>query len=214
MGYELITAPTNDLSLISLDEAKLHLRVDTDDEDDYITRLITAARAWAETYTQRAVLEGTYRLFIDSFVRDIIPIPGDMFTGVHNVTSSRFQSQTLTIPKPKLRTIEEISYYDSADSLQVLVEDIDYRVHVVGDFIRSNVEPIDGWPATYPRKNAVQIDFTAGWDVADVPPEAVQGIYVLIAEMYENRQDTVMGLSANKVDVSKRLLDAWKVNNF
>lgn len=49
MPLQLLTPPTAEP--VSLVEAKLHLRVDFNDDDALITSLITAARQAAETIT-------------------------------------------------------------------------------------------------------------------------------------------------------------------
>lgn len=46
---------------ISLDDAKLYLRVDTDADDDLITMMISAARAEAEGKTRRIIRQSTWQ---------------------------------------------------------------------------------------------------------------------------------------------------------
>lgn len=65
MASELVTGPAAEP--VTLDEAKAHLRVDGDDEDDYITSLIVAARQAAEAYTRRALITQTWRHTGDRF---------------------------------------------------------------------------------------------------------------------------------------------------
>ena len=52
---------------MSLTEAKLHLRVEVTDDDALITALISAARQYAETLTQRQFVTATWKLVLDSF---------------------------------------------------------------------------------------------------------------------------------------------------
>ena len=90
MGLELITAPVDDLNLISLDEAKEHLRVDGDDDDGYVTALITAARQWAEEYTQRSILLTDWKYFRDSFEAEVIPLTASqLFEGTYYPVPNR-----------------------------------------------------------------------------------------------------------------------------
>ena len=44
---------------VSLDDAKAHLRIDHDADDDVIARLISVARMMAEEYTGRAFIRRT-----------------------------------------------------------------------------------------------------------------------------------------------------------
>lgn len=45
---------------VTLEQAKTHLRVEHDDEDDYILSLISAAREYAENFTGRLLAERVY----------------------------------------------------------------------------------------------------------------------------------------------------------
>src|SRR5262245_39783563 len=65
----LLTAPGGEP--LSLAEAKLHLRVAHDDEDDAIVALVAAARTQIETTTRRAFITQHWRV-----VRDCWPIDG------------------------------------------------------------------------------------------------------------------------------------------
>ena len=215
MGYQLVTSPINDLDFIPLDLAKLHLRVDQTVEDSYITDLISIARSWAEEYTQRAILESSWIYFRDSFHFERLPInTHQMFVG--ELHARTFQS-IIDIPRPIMVDVTGVTYFDTDDAEQTLTKDVDFRVNIVGDLHPdglSNIEPIGSdWPSTFSRKNAVKIEFDAGWPVVDIPPQIKQGCLVLIAELYLQRQDTVTGLSVNRVEISRRLLDRWKISN-
>jgi uncharacterized phiE125 gp8 family phage protein len=83
MASELVTGPASEP--VTLDEAKAHLRVDGDDEDDYITSLIVAARQAAEAYTRRALITQTWRH------------TGDRFTG------------TVTLPHQPVQSVASVA---------------------------------------------------------------------------------------------------------
>ena len=48
MGIAVVTPPSEEP--VSLAELQLHLRVDSTDDNDYITALGKAGREWVETY--------------------------------------------------------------------------------------------------------------------------------------------------------------------
>ena len=73
MPMQLITPPAGEP--VSLAEAKLHLRVDFDDDDSLIQVLISAARQAAETLTNRQLVTARWRMVLDSF-------PGPSLMGV------------------------------------------------------------------------------------------------------------------------------------
>ena len=60
MNLTLKTAPETEP--VSLNEAKAFLRVDSDEDDNYITSLIKTAREWCEDYQHRAYITQTWEL--------------------------------------------------------------------------------------------------------------------------------------------------------
>ena len=65
MSLQLVTPPTGEP--VSLAEAKLHLRVDVDDDDALIGSIISAARQAAETLTGRQLITSRWKLVLDAF---------------------------------------------------------------------------------------------------------------------------------------------------
>ena len=83
MHLKLITPPT--VEPVTVEETKLHLRLDGNEEDNLISALIKAARQKAEEYTRRAFITQTWEVAVDS------------------VTS------TLCLPRPPVQTIEAVT---------------------------------------------------------------------------------------------------------
>lgn len=90
MRLKLKTAPA--VEPITLDEAKLHLKVDSADDNALITALITTARQLAEKETQRAFITQTWQMYLDS-----APVEVD-------------------IPKPPLQSVESIKAISSTET--------------------------------------------------------------------------------------------------
>ena len=92
----LKTAPTG--TAISLAEAKQHLRVDSDYDDDnaYITALIGVATNQVEEFTRRRLMTQTYNLYFDVFPPYI-----DLQLGI-------------------VQSLTHVKYYDNSNSLQTL----------------------------------------------------------------------------------------------
>jgi hypothetical protein len=82
MSIQLVTPPAEEP--VTLIEAKLHLRVDFDDDDTLIASLITAARQAAETLTGRQFITARWKQVLDCF-------PGPSLMGVP-------AGQTFTLP--------------------------------------------------------------------------------------------------------------------
>jgi hypothetical protein len=56
---------------VTLEEAKAHLRIDSDAEDDLISALITAATRWAEDYCDRTFCYTQWKMSVDSFYGNV-----------------------------------------------------------------------------------------------------------------------------------------------
>jgi len=64
------------------------------------------------------------------------------------------------------------------------------------------------WPITRSSINSVVIQFAAGYgDAADDVPQVIrQGILIEVSNLYENREDVVVGQSISMLSLSERLL--------
>lgn len=72
---------------ITLEEAKSHLRVDIEDDDNLILNLITAARQKAESILKRALITQTWIYYPDDFPdKDYIELPMPPLQSVSSVT--------------------------------------------------------------------------------------------------------------------------------
>src|SRR6185503_18504563 len=86
MSLQLITPPL--IEPVTLADAKLHLKVDTSDDDALIARLITAARASAEWHTGRALNTQGWILWLDCWPQcGVIEIPLSPLQRVSTVTA-------------------------------------------------------------------------------------------------------------------------------
>jgi uncharacterized phiE125 gp8 family phage protein len=205
--YKLVTPTTEDLALISLDEARAFLYVDEGDySDSDMTRMISSARTYVENILQRAVLTSGWEYYQDSFFKEYF----DQTFAVVGLDRTRY----INIPRPNLISVEAITYFD-ADNTEVVMLDTEYYVILVGDFLKGQIEPAAGssWPTTYYRKNAVKIEYTAGWATAEVPEDVRHAILIALGDLYENRQTNVTGVSVSTVDTLNSILSPYKVDN-
>tara|TARA_R110001606_G_scaffold339715_2_gene487828 strand:- start:643 stop:1260 length:618 start_codon:yes stop_codon:yes gene_type:complete len=170
----LKTAPVS--TAITLAEAKQHLRVDSDFDDDnaYITSLIGVATNLVEQFTRRRLITQTYNLFYDNFPPYI-----DLQVGI-------------------IDSITHIKYYDSDNVIQTLAAseyDLDKRINP-GRVYQSKT---GSFPGTYDRPNAVEIEFVVGETSADVEDAIKQAMLITVGRYYEQRQDVVLGTIATEL---------------
>lgn len=185
MSVKLIAGPASEP--ITLAEAKLHLRVDSTDDDTLITGLIVAARQGAEQITGRALMAQTWELALDEF-KDVI----------------RLQKAPLT-------SITSIKYVDTIGTLQTLGTD----AYLLDDHSEpARIMPAYGtsWPSARRQPNAVLIRFVAGYaNAAVVPQELKQWMLLRIGMLYEQRESVAAGVTLTEVPYVDRLLDAYRI---
>jgi uncharacterized phiE125 gp8 family phage protein len=203
MALKPITEPTAEP--ISIEDARLHLRLDTDGnsppahpDDVLIGWLIQAGRELAEQYTGRTIAHRTMEQALDQF-----PCSGEI--------------QIETAP---VRSITSVTYRDSNGDAQVLT-DADY---VLDDYKVDQVWLLPAedtsWPVTRSVINAVKIRFEAGYDLPEevVPAQALPAsikaaILLMLGHYYENREDVVVGKTVVELPMgSKHLLNPWRLN--
>ena len=185
MGLKLVTLP--EIEPVTLIEAKAHLRLDTESDDAYVSALITAARERVELFLRRALIPQVFECTIDDFpARD----------------------RAIDLPRPPLRSVEWIRYLDTAGELQTLdpgTYTVDASSNEIG---RIALAWNRFWPFTRYTIYAVTIRFAAGYgDAAEDVPQAIrQGILIEVSNLYENREDVVVGQNISMLTLSERLL--------
>ena len=160
---------------LSLAEAKLHLRVDADitEDDGLIAALIVTARQQAEHRTGRALISQQWRLGLDQFPDD-----------------------SLELPKPKLVSVQSVTYLDSNGTRQTLAGG-DYEV--ITDELVGRIVPAYGksWPDCRVFPGSVQVSYTCGYGAAvDVPQSIKAWMLLAIGAWYENREALTAGKPA------------------
>ncbi len=189
MALALITAPAAEP--VTLAEAKDHLRLASADDNGYVTALITVAREQVEAFTRRALVTQTWDLSLDAF------------------------PAVIEVPLPPLQSVGSVTYVDDAGTTQTL-DASKYTVDAASQ--PGRIVPAWGetWPATRAVPNAVTVRFTAGYGDAgsDVPRPIRQAMLVAIADLYEHREDRVVGLSVADLDAVRRLLWPYRAWTF
>lgn len=156
---------------VSLDAAKMHLRVDFAHEDTLITQLIETARDHVETVLGRSLINRQW-----TASRDCFPSC----------------SNRLEIPVAPLQSVQSVTYYDAAGASQTLNSN-KYSV-IKDDTTPGWIEllPDETWPDTQQRSDAVAVTFTSGYGATDatVPAAARHAMLLLIGHWYSNREAT------------------------
>jgi uncharacterized phiE125 gp8 family phage protein len=150
---------------VGLAEAKLHLKLDTTDEDVLVDALIDAATEACRRYTGRELVNQTWRLLLDA------ALPG-----------------AIELPRPPLVAVSHVKSYDDADTPTTFAA-ANYYVDTAS--VPGRVVPRIGanWPTIGRAANGFEVEFIAGYGTqASVPAPLRQGILVLVAYGYEGRE--------------------------
>lgn len=161
MALVITSAPADEL--LSVEEAKRHLRILSGDLDDEVASLIRAARDYCERWTQRtlrASVELTHK-------------------------ACEWWCKELRLPFPPLIAVSSITYYDADNASQTLDAE-NYEVE-----LSTNGGGVLRWtstatvPAIYDRTDAITVTFTAGYaDANAVPPVVLQAMKTKLTELY------------------------------
>lgn len=168
---------------LSLSEVKSFLKIDTTDEDSYLTGLIVAVRQVVENYLHRALITQTLRLNFDYFEERKIEL---WRAPIQSITSVK-----TTDPDNAQTTIDSSNYYLLNDYLTFNDN------YVFSGSLRSN--------------QAIEIVYIAGYGAASDVPQAIKSAMLeQIQNVYECGCDTA-SLSAKAVVMLSpyRLIRIW-----
>tara|TARA_R100000458_G_scaffold58935_1_gene68114 strand:+ start:578 stop:1159 length:582 start_codon:yes stop_codon:yes gene_type:complete len=165
---------------ITLGEAKAHLRVLTDDDDQLIRGYIKAATAYCE---------------------QAVPGSRSLVRQTWDWKKHDFLADSFDLPRPPLQSVTHIKYYATNTSTGLTtLSSTAYLVHKP-DRLPGTIElhPNKGaWPTVADRADAVQIRFVAGYTT--IPEQAKHAIKLLVAHYYEDRSAILTGTISKEVE--------------
>jgi uncharacterized phiE125 gp8 family phage protein len=165
----LITAPAT--ALYTLDEVKLHCRIDAADEDSYLTSLIAVVTDKLDAHygvIGKALITQRWQLTLRR-------LPGVDY---------------LYLPVPPVQQVTSIHYYDVDNVLQEWAN-TNFRLIVNGESSLIELTETGAWPDVYDRSDAFYVQYDAGYGVAsDVPAAIRHAGLLIIGELYRQRENT------------------------
>lgn len=195
MGLKLVTPAADDP--VSLEQAKLHLREDSDDFNDQIEAFIEAATDMAEGFQGRALVDQTWDLYLDQW-------PCAVWEGLRRVYA-------IKIPKPPLIEVEGVFTLDSSGAEQPLDAAL-YTVDTANEPGRIVLKS-GSWPTLPDLPNAVRVRFRAGYldqtvspAVENVPQATKAAILIIVGDLFANRESVVIGQTVAKVPYAADVL--------
>ncbi|AWC25458.1 Phage gp6-like head-tail connector protein [Aminobacter sp. MSH1] len=160
MWYPSTTTVPPSVEPVTIEQAKQQCRVDTNDDDALLTRLIKAARAHAEEYCNARWAEQTVVSECDSF------------------------SDFARLSEGPLKSVGSVSYVDPAGAAET-VEDTVYEPRKDGLEPSIGLKPGQAWPRIRPGS---RIALTAVYG-GGVPESVQHAMLVWIEDAYLNREN-------------------------
>ncbi|KAK1548197.1 hypothetical protein Q3G72_008866 [Acer saccharum] len=185
----IITTPENVPEPISLVEAKAHLRVVVNDDDDYIASLIIAARQMAEGKLNRSLVRKSIQATYDS-------------------TDSVYW-----LRKPPVLQVTAASTLSNTDGTATALGTDDFYTYGIGDDIMFRSKSGATWPNSVARGDTLSVTYEAGYAAGAVPRPITQWMLLCIGTMYENRETMAAGVQiyAMPEDFQRWLLQPYMV---
>ena len=182
MALRIINPVSPEKEPISLTEAKLHLRIDHEDEDTLLSNLITLARQEIERLTGLCLAEQSWMLTFD-----------------------RWPGREIRLPVWPVVMVDEIGYVD-VDGDSYIIDASNYVLDQFSRPARIMMATNYSWPSVelWPV-NGVQIMLTSGYNPdgctgsEEMPMRYRQVMLLLIGHYYENREAVYTASGGNAI---------------
>ncbi|UUP19510.1 head-tail connector protein [Nitratireductor thuwali] len=158
-------------SPITVADLKARLRIDHDDDDVLLASMLKGAvnRIDGPSGIGYALMEQTWRKSMDCFPYCIL------------------------LPGAPIKSITSISYVD-VDGASQTVDPADYRADFDSEPVRIEPAYRKAWPSTRHVIGAVKVEYVLGeTDAADVPPDLIDAVCLLVGHRYEFREAIAEG---------------------
>lgn len=150
---------------------------------------IQAAREACEHATGRQLINATWTLYMDTW-REM----------------GLFLDGSIRLPRPPLSSVSSVKYYDPDGTQQTWPADatgyvVDKPSGPEAQRGRIYPAPDIDWPDLQDRPNAIEVIFIAGYGAAgsNVPERLRRGILLYVGELYERREEAVVGVAVSPV---------------
>ena len=194
MKVKLITGPS--VEPVSYAEMDYHMRLttisgDLSNETTYVEGLITTARKYIEEMLGRKLIYQNWTYYLDEFPSE----------------------SEIELPFPTLSGVNSVKYYDT-DITEYTLSTDDYVVDTESLTGRIVLKYSVSWPTTILHtSNPIHINYDCGYGAAasDVPEPIKAAIKIMAADMYEQRETTIIGTISSTLKTIDNLLIPYKV---
>jgi uncharacterized phiE125 gp8 family phage protein len=179
--FALVTPPTEEPLTIQDVVDQCQMGEIADDQRSRVAGYIAGARQLLERRLHRQFCTATWKLYLDYFPAEI-----------------------QILDKLPVASITHIKYYDANGTLTTLTPAATYyQVDVASQQRPARIIPAYGttWPSIRSGTlNPVEIQFVAGYGAASAVPATIKnGMLLLIANWFENREQSIVGTVVNEL---------------
>lgn len=186
MQVEITGAAVDQDTIITVADLKAHMRVTHTQEDTYISALRSAAISWVEEHCNIKLGSYTARGYLAGFYNSYIPIG-------------------------PVTAISEVKYQTTSDKTYANLDTLATGLWFTDEISKPARIAFRDYPNVYEYAlTPVVVTFTAGYTT--MPDPVLQAIRLLVAHMYENRQEEVVGTITTRLKFGlEALLNPFRV---
>lgn len=203
--YALVKTKQTTVEPLTADEVREHVKQDQTVDDVLISRLIQAVREEAETFLNRQLLTGSYRMYLDDVPTDQ---RGIAITNVRLPMAAPLISVDAVTYNPPLYLPD-----GTGAAPVVMVANKDYGIDTFNE--PGQMILLNQWPDLYDKlPGAFYIDYTCGYADPTLIPAAIKaGMLLRIGALYQNRETEVVGAVVDVLPSAvERLWWPWRVS--
>jgi uncharacterized phiE125 gp8 family phage protein len=180
---------------VSTADLKTHMRIDHSNDDTYIASLEKVAREHIEQLTSRKLITQTWYAYYHDFP----------------------ENDEMCLPFGSLQSVTAVKYTDEDGDVTTWSSD-EYIVQTDSTIGKIVLAWGYSWPSDslYPSL-PIEVEFVCGYCDSDadpflVPQNIIHAIKILVAELYENRENTIVGMSKAPLRLVESLIANYRIN--
>lgn len=187
---KVISAPATEPVTLADVKAQLGIPAGDTASDTVITRRITEAREWVESFTGRRLITQTLEFVL-----------------------SAFPDGPIKVPAAPMQSVVSVKYLNTSNVL-VTMSAAEYEADTYST-INHQIRPVynSAWPDALDTWNAVRVQYVAGYGAASAVPGPIREAIMLIVGHWMNFQPSVeSGVTITRIPFAvEHLLAAYRV---
>jgi uncharacterized phiE125 gp8 family phage protein len=161
---------------VTMSDVKAHLRVSYNDDDSMIYMMMQSAREWAETHTEKAIVDQSVTAYYPSLTK------------------------SMPLPLGNARDIVSVQYLDKDGIQQTLLDGF-----ILTNGTPSRLVFTVDVPEFTEQADSVEIEYSAGYD-CNTPSRIKSALLLMVGDMYEHREAQVVKDRIEQNPTLERLL--------